>query len=71
MKLHLKLHLNFIYAFIPQFYSIACLSKLHSIITSLMAPNKNKAILVFLTGKDFEINGHEIIQYAITKPTVK
>ena len=35
MKLHLKLHLTFINAFIPRFYSIACLSKLHSIITSL------------------------------------
>ena len=35
MKPHLKLHLTFIYAFIPQFYSIACLSKLRSIITSL------------------------------------
>ena len=34
MKLHLKLHLTFIYAFILRFYSIACLSKLHSIITS-------------------------------------
>ena len=35
MKLHSKLYLTFIYAFIPRFYSIACLSKLHSIITSL------------------------------------
>ena len=42
MKLHLKLHLTFIYVFIPiytdlitRFYSIACLSKLRSIITSL------------------------------------
>ena len=32
LKLHSKLHLTFIYAFIPRFYSIACLSKLHSII---------------------------------------
>ena len=31
MKLHSKLHLTFI----PRFYSIACLSKLRSIITSL------------------------------------
>ena len=37
---HLKLHLTFIYAFIPRFYSIACLSKLRSIITSLAQPYK-------------------------------
>ena len=36
MKLHSKLHLTFIYAFIPPFYSIARLSKLRSIITSLV-----------------------------------
>ena len=35
MMLHSKLHLTFIYTFIPRFYSIACLSKLRSIITSL------------------------------------
>ena len=35
------------------------------------APNKNKAILVFVTKKDFEINGHEIMQVFVTKPTVK
>ena len=35
IKLHLKLHLTFIYAFIPRFYSIAFLYKLRSIITSL------------------------------------
>ena len=36
MKLHLKRHFTFIYAFMPRFYSIACLSKLHSIITSFV-----------------------------------
>ena len=35
MKLHSKLHLTFMYAFMPRFYSIACLSKLRSIIASL------------------------------------
>ena len=35
------------------------------------APNKNKAILVFVTKKDFEINGHELMQVFVTKPTVK
>ena len=39
-KLHSKLHLTFVYAFIPGFYSIACLSKLRSIITSLALTHK-------------------------------
>ena len=30
MKLYLKLHLTFIYAFIPRFYSLDCLSKLRN-----------------------------------------
>ena len=32
---------------------------------------KNKAILVFVIKKNFEINGHEVMQLFVTKPTVK
>ena len=66
MKLHLKFHFTFIYAFIPRFYSIACLSKLRSIVTSLgISRYHREALCLFIYEYNISMVGYPTHRYII------